>query len=599
MGSAVSPLAYLLRRNAVFFWVSAAYAVVIGLAQQLGLVFSDVVVTSGIYFILVMGLDFLYGYTGLLSLGQVGFFAIGAYTVGILANQAAIGFFISALVALVVNISLGILLGWVFLRLRGSYFMLGSLAFGLVVHAIINIWYSVTGGDAGLGGVQRPVVLGHPLMSDRSFGVLVWTLTLVLFWLAINITRSRIGRALLAIRSDEISAAASGIYVARVKISIFAISAGYASLGGSLFASYHGTLHPEDFSMGSLLNLLLMMFFGGEGTIWGGLLGATFLQLLPDLSGALHNSKILFSGILFSIIIFFFPQGVAGEIGRLLAPYVRWRSATSDAKSSSVVHPEPKTSDGGLLVVKGASRRFGGLIAVDGVTITVERGRITGLIGPNGAGKSTLLNLISGVLRSEEGHISFDGHELTELRSDQIARLGLQRTFQHERLFTKMTVLENVTVGCERGTSGRLRDFISCALALPWTLREELAAHEEAYAWLDRIGLHGSAGATVANLPHGLKKLVEIGRAMAARPSLLLLDETAAGLNESEKAQFKELIRSLRDSGVTIMIIEHDIDFIMTICDQVVVLNFGQKIAEGSPAMVRKNQAVLEAYLGA
>ena len=201
----------------MFFWVSAAYAAAVGLALQAGWVYSDVVVTSGIYFILVMGLDLLYGYAGLLSLGHIGFFAIGAYTVGVMAKQAAMGFCASTLIALAVDTALGLLLGWVFLRLRGSYFLLGTLAFGLVVHAVLTVWYSVTGGDAGLAGAPRPVLFGYPLDSDRSFGALVWMVVLVLFWLAINLTRSRVGRALLAIRSDEVSAASSGIHVARLK----------------------------------------------------------------------------------------------------------------------------------------------------------------------------------------------------------------------------------------------------------------------------------------------------------------------------------------------------------------------------------------------
>lgn len=593
------PYIYLMRRNAAFFWVSAAYAIIVVVALQAGMVFGDVVVTSGIYFILVMSLDLLYGYAGLLSLGHIGFFAIGAYAVGIMAKHAGMGFFTSAFIALAVNTGLGLLLGWVFLRLRGSYFMLGTLAFGLVVHALLTVWYSVTGGDGGLGGVPRPELFGRPLASDTGFGALVWIVALVLFWLAVNLTRSRIGRALLAIRSDEVSAASAGINVARLKISVFAISAVYASIGGSLFAAYYGTLHPASFSMSSLLNLLLMMFFGGEGTIWGGLLGATLLQLLPDLLGPFHNSKILISGILFSIIIFFLPQGVAGEIERLIARRFARTPAAPVEVPPVGVHAGANARADVLLATEDVSRSFGGLLAVDAVTIQMKRGRIKGLIGPNGAGKSTFLNLISGVLRSQRGRIVFDGHELTSLRPDQIARLGLQRTFQHERLFTKMTVIENVMVGCERGSDGRLADLVGCALAWPRTLREEQRAREEARAWLDHIGLGDRADATVADLPHGLRKLVEIGRAMAARPSLLLLDETAAGLNESEKERFKKLIRGICDSGVTVVIVEHDIDFIMSICDEVVVMNFGQIIADGSPAHVLKDQAVLEAYLGA
>lgn len=263
------------------------------------------------------------------------------------------------------------------------------------------------------------------------------------------------------------------------------------------------------------------------------------------------------------------------------------------------INAKSSASDRILLATEGVTRSFDGLIAVDGVSLTVQRGQIKGLIGPNGAGKSTFLNLISGVLRSHEGHIRFNGRELAGLRPDQIARLGLQRTFQHERLFTGMTVVENVMVGCENGSDGSIGDLVGCALALPRTLADEQRARHEAHAWLDHIGLGSSAGAAIGDLPHGLRKLVEIGRAVAAGPILLLLDETAAGLNEAEKVRFKELIRGFRDNGMTILMIEHDVDFIMTMSDEVAVMNFGQKIADGVPDAILQDQAVLTAYLGA
>jgi len=321
-------LDYLLRRNAIFFVASLTYAVLAAVLLELGLIFSDVVVTAGIFFILVISLDLAFGFTGLLSLGHIGFFAIGAYGVAVSAAHLGLSFLSGTLAALVLNVALGLILGYAFLRLRGSYFMLGTLAFGLVIQAILRLWFSVTGGDAGLGGVPRPVLFGDDLGLRVAFGALVWTVAIMLFWLAINLTRSRVGRALRAIRSDDVSAASAGINVARLKINVFALSAALASISGSLFASYNGAVHPESFSLNALLDVLMMLFFGGEGTIWGALIGATIMRVLPDVAGPLQAGKLLFSGIVFTVIIFAFPQGVAGTSRRCGAAMDATRSTS-------------------------------------------------------------------------------------------------------------------------------------------------------------------------------------------------------------------------------------------------------------------------------
>jgi ABC-type branched-subunit amino acid transport system ATPase component/ABC-type branched-subunit amino acid transport system permease subunit len=545
-----------------------------------------------------MGIDLLYGYAGQLSFGHIGFFAIGAYGVGILAKFAGVPFLGGLVAALVLNVALGFLLGRIFLRLSGSYFMLGTLAFGIMVYAVISVWSPVTGGEAGLGGIPRPR-LGL-LSPDLEFGVIVWVVALVLFWLALNLAQSRVGRAMLAVRSDEVSAACSGVNVARLKTNIFALSAGFASISGSLFGAFNGAVHPHTFSLQALLDVLLMLFFGGEATVWGGLLGATLMRALPDLSGPLQAGKILFSGVLFAVIIFAFPRGVAGAIASLLARYSRRRKTNASAPATPAdASPRAPGNGRAVLEIANASRSFGGLRAVDAVSFNVTRGQIKSLIGPNGAGKSTLLNLVSGVQRPDDGRIVFEGHELSGRRSDEIARLGIQRTFQHERLFTRLSVIENVMVGCEGGSNGGAADLLRCALALPQTLRDEARVREEAARWLAVIGLAERADEPVAVLPHGLRKLVEVARAVAGRPSLLLLDETAAGLNDAEKASFKALIRRLQSAGVTVLLIEHDMEFVMELSDEVVVVDFGRRIAEGTPATVRRDPAVPTAYLGA
>jgi branched-chain amino acid transport system permease protein len=589
---------YRTRKNVTFLVVLCCYGICAAILYLAGAVHSDVLVTSAIFFILVMGMDLLFGCAGLLSFGHVGFFAIGAYTVAILFNRFAIAPGIGIFVAIVVNAGLSYVLGRVCLRLSGSYFMLGTLAFGIMIHAVITVWYPVTGGDAGLGGIPRPSISGFMLQSDLAFGCLAWACAIALFWLTLNLSDSRIGRALRATRSDAIGAACIGIDVDRLKTSVFVTSSLYASLSGSLFAMYNGAVHPDSFSLSALLDVLLMLFFGGEGTVWGSLLGATFIRALPDISGSLQSAKILFNGILFSVVIYAFPRGLAGAIKDAIARWWPRQAPQMRERGTELPLPTRHAGRGAGLVVRAIERSFGGVRAVDKVDLDIASGELRGLIGPNGAGKSTLINLITGVVRPDGGRVLLGDDDLTGLRPDQIAHAGVQRTFQHERLFHKLTVAENVMVGSECGTGGGLREFLACALSSGSVLQAEIDARRRAYAWLESLALGQYAHRHVEGLPHGLRKLVEVARACATLPSVLLLDETAAGLNDAEKLEFKRVIAALRKSGLTIVLIEHDIDFVMGLSDRVTVVNFGKKIGEGTPDQVRNNEAVIMAYLG-
>lgn len=599
------PQRTLLGRNSAFMVALPLYAIFALGASWAGWIHSDVFITSAIFFILVMGMDLLYGCAGMLSFGHVGFFAIGAYSVAALSTTYGFDLWTATLGGILINIVVSYLLGRICLRLSGSYFMLGTLAFGIMVHASITVGYTVTGGDVGLGGIARPIIAGVSLSTDKSFGALAWGVAAVIFWLTLTLSGSRAGRALRAVRSDPVAAACLGVNVDRVKTNIFLLSAVYASVAGSLFAMYHGAVHPDSFSLGVLLNVLLMMFLGGEGTIWGGLIGATFISILPDISGSFAAAKDLFNGILFSVIIFLFPGGVGGAIRDGFNRRARSRRDADSFESSLAVRGDVPDlglapgASGPALVVTDIHKAFGGVKAVDGVSFDVARGTVKGLIGPNGAGKSTMMNLISGVLPADRGSVALGTTKLAGLRPDETARIGIQRTFQHERLFSHLTVVENVMVGAERGIDGSVGSILVCALALPSTLKADAVARAEALEWLSACGLAAHAESSVESLPHGLRKLVEVARACAAKPSVLLLDETAAGLNETERAAFKQIVRKLRAAGLTTVLIEHDIDLVMELCDDICVINFGRRIADGPPAHVRSHEEVIAAYLGA
>jgi ABC-type branched-subunit amino acid transport system ATPase component/ABC-type branched-subunit amino acid transport system permease subunit len=596
------------RVSRAFFVSLGAYTAFAVVTHQAGLMHGDMLVRIGIFFVLVMGLDLLFGLAGMLSFAHIGFFSVGAYTVAVLNVSCGLDVWLAAAAGVALNLAMSYLLGWICLRLSGSYFILGTLAFGLAIHAILVVAYPLTGGDAGLGGIARPQLAGLELRSDLEFGALVWTIAVVLLWLALALMHSRAGRALKALRSDPVAAASLGIEEARLRTNVFVASALFASVSGALYAMYFGAVHPESFGLGILVDVLLMLFLGGYGSIWGGLVGATFIVLLPELNESLSAAKELFNGLLFATIILLFPRGLVGAFeqlaGRLRARAGREARHPCEPEGAVAAHDVVGEAgcparDHGRLLVDAVSKNFGGVKAVDHVSFTVAPGTIKGLIGPNGAGKSTIINLISGALRPTQGSISLDGTCLTVLRPDQVARMGLMRTFQHERLFADLNVIENVMVGYERGIRGSLAELFESTVRMRLWAEHEREARQAARAWLDAFGLGEHAEAPVERLPTGLRKLVEVARACASEPKVLLLDETAAGLNATERLSFRDILSRLRRSGMTILLIEHDLELVMEMSDEICVLDFGQRIADGAPAQVRSSEQVIAAYLGA
>ena len=590
------------------FYISiVVYGLFALIGLQTGLLPSDVLVTAGIFFILVMGLDLLFGMAGLLSFAHVAFFAIAAYSVVILNTKFGVNIWLAGLIGTALNIILSYILGRVCLRLSGSYFILGTLAFGLMVGSFINIAYPLTGGGAGIGGLERPEIFGAPMQSDLQIGAFIWFAAIAVLWYSLAMVNSRSGRAMRAMRSDPEAAQALGINTERLRNSTFVLSATYASLAGILYAMYFGALHPISFNIGVLVNVLLMLFIGGYGSFWGGLVGATFIILLPDLNASLNTGKDLFNGLLFAVIILAFPRGTAGIANTV---FRHW----NDRRGQKLHHPfDPvgKVSDIDVLTpyaqrgqrpdrleIRDVKKHYGGVRAVDGVSTSVSGGQIKGLIGPNGAGKSTLINLISGSTAPTSGEVFLGEKRLTGLLPHQIARLGVVRTFQNERLFGDLNVIENVMVGFEQGSDGRFRDLLASAVMVRGWAKEELQARRAARAWLEFFGLGDYAEQSVEQLPTGLRKLVEVARACASGPVVLLLDETAAGLNETERQSFRQTINRLREAGMAIVLIEHDLEMVMALSDEICVLDFGQKIADDVRQVVLDDERVISAYLG-
>ncbi|HEY4175122.1 MAG TPA: branched-chain amino acid ABC transporter ATP-binding protein/permease [Rhodopila sp.] len=613
----------------------------------------DSAANAAAYATLALGLNIVVGFAGLLDLGYAAFFAIGAYAYGILTSfqvephwgpvwapfawldlvqrvpnpggdlvHFTVSFWIMLPVSALIAAGFGVLFGAPTLRLRGDYLAIVTLGFGEIVPIVVRNVDSVTNGAAGLNGVQAPRLLGH------SFGVAAWpyyyvgiALVALLMFVSIRLRDSRIGRAWMAIREDETAASAMGVDRTRTKLLAFAIGAAFAGATGTFYVAKLQTATPEMFGFPVSVMILVMVVFGGMGSVWGVVIGAVFLQLLQswfleDISGWIHDlgnaigqpwmlkidltdSIELIFGLILVFMMLYRRDG--------LIPATRKQSALSFEQQHAEVRRGGFTALAGLgefareghsgLEVKGVTVRYGGLVALNAVDLTVPAGGVVAVIGPNGSGKSTLFNVITGLTQNDGGVIRFDGKDLLGLPPHQILREGVARTFQNIRLFSNLSVLDNVLIG----QHARLKTGpIAAVFRPPGTRREEVAAR----AWATEIlGLFGNrllprATQTVGHLSYANRRRVEIARALASRPKILLLDEPTAGMNPAETMELAEQIKSLHALGLTILLIEHKLDVVTRLADKVVVLDHGEKIAEGTPDEVRKNEAVLEAYLG-
>ncbi len=582
------------------YWAFAAVAAVAILAMpeiagnEYALRFYTLALT---YMIIAFGLNVLVGYTGLVSLGQAGLYAIGAYTAAILATRAGVGFVPCMFLGMALAGAFGVLLAYPTVRVRGVYLAVVTIAFGIIVENVAIEWDSLTGSWVGISDVPHPTLLGLPL-DFKSYFYVVGACALAAFAVNLNVMRSRYGRAMLASSQSEVAARSIGINVTGIRTLAFVLSATTAGAAGVLYVFLNKYISPDIFSFGDSIRFLLMVILGGSGTVFGPIVGAGILSYLPEALQQLGEWQKFAYGALLAIVMFFLPRGIVGSVEEGVRRF-RGRRRSEPSETG-----EPGSLDGFLsgasgagacLETRGLGVQFGGLAALDDVDVSVERGAIYALIGPNGAGKSTFLNAVSGIYRVSTGRVEFLGEDTTALSSHQLARRGLARTFQNTELFAEMTVLDNVWTAFHNEYRN---GFFATLVRTPAQRREDEAHREAALELLRFVGLAAYAGEKARNLPFGYQRKLEIARALATQPKLLLLDEPAAGLTQSEIEDLSRLIVELSRHGVTIMVVEHHVELVMAISDRVTVLDYGAVIASGPATDIQRDPTVIEAYFG-
>ena len=546
-----------------------------------------------IYFLVALGLNLLSGYGGQISLGHGALVAIGAYAAAISMVDYKLSFWLALPLSLGLTAGAGALMALPAFRLSTWYFALITLGFANVIGGLLTEWRSLTHGFAGLVGIPKPVVFGHVLTQPELYWLLL-AVCLGAFLAVRNLIRSRFGRALMGLHDHSVLVRGVGASLVWLKMQAFVISAGLAGLAGAFMAVHKTVITPEDFPTDLSTFFLLVIVLGGMGKLHGALVGTLVFFIVPELLAALHDWRLLIYGTALLLLILFAPGGLAGGLENLSK---RWfgRASVPGEEPEPDTAPQLHSIEGQALRIDDVSKRFGGISALSNVSLQLEPGTVHAIVGPNGSGKTTLLNLISGYYPLDGGRITIGGRDVAGLGAGQIARIGVRRTFQTPKLIPELDVLENVMLGA---FSDEKSSLASIALGLPGARREAAERTAEAFRYLHFVGLHKRANDPAGDVPHGQQRLVEIARALVGRPSLLLLDEPAAGLSLSELDGLARLVHEIARLGTTVVIVEHHLELVANLCRSVTVLDGGRILASGTPDAVFNDEAVMAAYMG-
>ena len=547
--------------------------------------------TAGTYALMVIGYQFVFGHAGALSLAQGAFFGLGAYVTGILGSQLGWDFAATFPLSIALPAFLAAAIAAPILRLESHYFALATLGIGQVVWLIAVNWDAVTGGANGLPGVPGVAVFGAEIAAGTPMLLFVWAIVAFGAGLAWVVMRGLYGRRFAVMRADDLAARCLGIDGASLRFAAFVLSAGYGGAAGALYVHGIGVISPEALEFTIMVACLSMAVIGGRAYVSGAILGAVLLVHLPEWFRFLDSYYMVAYGLGMLAMVILAPYGIIGGLARW-----RRRYGPEAPTDPGIAKRETKSAPGDrpILDIRGVSKAFGGVAAIEWIDLDIHPGEIVGLIGPNGSGKTTLVNLISGLYAPDTGRIAFKRRDITGLPAHRVARAGIARSFQAISLVGDMTARDNVALARPTRTGAGLWQALHPFAAA----RSEAAAEADANARLAALGIGEVAGQLCGSLPHGTNRLVEIARAWALEPELLILDEPAAGLNEAEQAALGQRLAELAASGVALLVIEHDMGFLMPLAGRMICLDSGRVIATGNPAEIRSDPGVRKAYLG-